>query len=178
MDRPRVIGALPPTDRGVRYYESLIPQAGEVQDYTICGEAIVGLPLHWNGTARNGLGRSMLCTSHAHGCPGCKAGWGPRWGGYIAAYSHREHMGGMLVLRVEWAADLLAMSPALGSIRGLRVTANRMRRGRRAQVLWSHSSSAPLKPLPPPPDLGPTLVRIYGPAVLDIVPALRQGGVQ
>lgn len=178
MNEPRIVGAMPPEDDGPRTYPVIYPAPGQVVDYTLVGPSIVGVPLHWDAAARQGRGRSVLCTLCLGRCEGHDRGWSPRWAGYVAAYDHGEYVGGVLTVRKQSAAALLSMAPPLGTLRGMRVTANRPSVKRRGDILWVQSSSRPLTPLPHEVCILATLSRMYNCDMGEVLGRLAEGGAQ
>lgn len=151
-------GSKPPGREMLRTLQVLYPVSGEIQDVTFLSEAPWGVDTHWRPAGAWGTARSVGCAGdHCEGC----GKWPNRWQGYFAVWDHRHNRMAALVATEERWHGLRAIIYHAPQLRGTRWNVFRVQGANAGFRTWQASIQAPLSPLPPEPNLLPTLRRVY-----------------
>lgn len=164
MDDSRIVGAVPEDSAAAPVYRVIWPVVGTSLELTLLADHWTGLMTHWEAPSNKfPAGRSVLCDEPE--CEHCRGGRKRRWLGYIACWCHSFRCVRVAVCGWEGAGVLLATFPPPAKLRGVSVNWVRTGKTNKAPVYWGRGHRDPPKPLPPEPDIIPTLIAMLGPNV-------------
>jgi len=151
-------GAQPTGREMLRWLPLLYPLDGRVQHVTFLGECPWGVTTHWRPAGPWGSARSIGCAGE--GCEGCGR-WPDQWYGYFAVWDHRDSRLAVLASTEERWHGLRAHLFHSPQLTGSRWDVYRVRGANAGFRTWQRSILPPYGPLPPEPNLLPTLRRVY-----------------
>lgn len=154
-------GAAPPSGAGPPVYDVIAPQAGEMFDLTVLGDFVLGTACHWVIDPATRKGRSHKCYKDEGKCDSCGKHRN-LWLGWIAAYEHLRKRKSVLRLGSDSVKHFGTVIGRSGKPRGRRLEVGRAKDGRTSALTFYDAGREPLEPLPPAPDIRPTVCLVLG----------------